>query len=161
MYIWSLNNPVKFRTKIPMHCCNINKSRRGGVWFTWYKWHYYYYYWSLLLFAGWQFSISYSEQCCILGDDFWPSVGRMVPLLTCCCRTSLPAWHITYQSTQLSCEFHSHILTCPLWLLCNHGNHGQPSDRGRLKNRTEHRLLEVFYHEIWTYIVYNLFGEFY
>ena len=25
----SLNNRVKFRTKIPMHCCNINKSRRG------------------------------------------------------------------------------------------------------------------------------------
>ena len=37
MYIWSLNNRVKFRTKIPMHCCNINKSRRGDFfWFTWY-----------------------------------------------------------------------------------------------------------------------------
>ena len=29
VYIWSLNIRVKFRTKIPMHCCNINKSRRG------------------------------------------------------------------------------------------------------------------------------------
>jgi len=33
VYIWSLNNRVKFRTKIPMHCCNINKSRRGGFFF--------------------------------------------------------------------------------------------------------------------------------
>ena len=30
VYIWSLNNPIKFRTKIPMHCCNINKGRRGN-----------------------------------------------------------------------------------------------------------------------------------
>jgi len=29
VYIRSLNNRVKFRTKIPMHCCNINKGRRG------------------------------------------------------------------------------------------------------------------------------------
>jgi len=29
VYIWSLNNRVKFRTKIPMHCCNINKGRKG------------------------------------------------------------------------------------------------------------------------------------
>ena len=36
VYIWSLNNRVKFRTKIPMHCCNINKSRRGGI-FIWYR----------------------------------------------------------------------------------------------------------------------------
>ena len=37
VYIWSLNNHVKFRTKIPTHCCNINKSRRGDFfWFTWY-----------------------------------------------------------------------------------------------------------------------------
>jgi len=28
-----------------MHCCNINKSRRGDFfWFTWYKCCYYYYY---------------------------------------------------------------------------------------------------------------------
>ena len=33
MCIWSLNNRVKFRTKIPMHCCNINKSRRGRIFF--------------------------------------------------------------------------------------------------------------------------------
>ena len=33
VYIWSLNNRVKFRTKIPMHCCNINKSHRGGFFF--------------------------------------------------------------------------------------------------------------------------------
>ena len=37
VYIWSLNNRVKFRTKIPMHCCNINISRKGDFfWFTWY-----------------------------------------------------------------------------------------------------------------------------
>ena len=29
MYVWSFNNRVKFCTKILMHCCNINKSRRG------------------------------------------------------------------------------------------------------------------------------------
>jgi len=33
VYIGSLNNRVKFRTKIPMHCCNINKSRRGRFFF--------------------------------------------------------------------------------------------------------------------------------
>jgi len=33
VYIRSLNNRVKFRTKIPMHCCNINKSRRGDFFF--------------------------------------------------------------------------------------------------------------------------------
>jgi len=29
VYISSLNNRVKFRTNITMHCCNINKGRRG------------------------------------------------------------------------------------------------------------------------------------
>ena len=85
------------------------------------------------VFAGWQFSISCSEQCGILGNDVWPSVGRMVPLLTYCCHASLPAWYITYQSTQLSCESNYLVLICPLWLLHN-------------------CLQTFFYFEIQTYI---------
>ena len=41
VYIWSLNNRVKFRTKIPLHWCNINKVVGGdfffgspGIWHT-------------------------------------------------------------------------------------------------------------------------------
>jgi len=95
----TLNNRVKFRTKISMHCCNINKGRRGDFfWFTWYIWsclnRKFIFIFALAKYAQWNWPESLGEpeyvvsleayilrwHCGIVGNLLKRSVG-VLPLL--------------------------------------------------------------------------------
>jgi len=54
--------------------------------------------------AGWKYSNSCSDQCCILGNNAGTSRSRVVPLLTCFRHPAVPLWHITSQPASLSCK---------------------------------------------------------
>ena len=118
MYIWSLNNRVKFRTKIPMHCCNINKSRRGGFFFgspgicrLRYLLYYYYPNWQYYIISSflensWNICTHWSPLSCALWTRelhpscssrqtaWWGDLAR--PSVTRCrsCSTSRPSPYV-------------------------------------------------------------------